>query len=121
MKNLVAGVLLVGSVSIASVGCGGSDGNNNIVGGPACTVAACGGDIVGTWHMNAVCADKSVFMDAFAGGLMGACPAASVASVNFTPSGDLVFNADLTYTTNHGISGSVVFSLPTSCFQGATC
>ena len=106
MKNLVAGVLLVGSFSIAAVGCGGSDGNNNIV---------------GTWNMTEVCADKSVFMEAFVGGLMGECPAANVGAVTFTPSGSMVFNADNSYSINLGISGSIVINIPTSCIQGATC
>ena len=112
---------MVGSFSMLAFGCDGDDGNDNIVGGPACTVAACGGNIVGNWNMTEICADKSVFMEAFLGGLMGQCPGANVGAVTFTPSGSLAFNADSTYSVNFTISGTVVMNIPSSCLQGATC
>src|ERR1044071_5852913 len=86
-------------LALVPLACGDSGGGgNNIVGGPACTVAACGGDITGTWTPTETCADKSVFMQAFVGGLMGQCPGANVGSVSFPTSGSMAFNPDMTYT-----------------------
>jgi hypothetical protein len=121
MKNL-RGVIGVFAVCLVSLACGSSSGGNNVVGGPSCTVGACGGDIVGSWTATEVCVDKSVLMQAFVSGLMGRCSGANLGSVTYTPSGSLVFNADMTYATTLGITGSLVVNVPGSCFQnGATC
>ena len=120
MKNLAVAVLLV-PVFVLPVACGGHSSNNNIVGGPSCTVAPCGGDIVGTWNPSEVCADKSVFMTAFLSGLMGQCPGANVGSVNFAPTGSMVFGADMSYSITLSIAGSISVNVPSSCLGGQTC
>ena len=120
MKNLAVVARLV-PVFLLPLACGSSSGGNNIVGGPSCTVATCGGDIVGTWNPSEVCADKSVFMTAFLGGLMGQCPGANVGAVNFAPTGSMVFNADMSYSITLSIAGSISVNIPGSCLNGATC
>jgi hypothetical protein len=122
MKNLTfASLTLVSSLSVLSLGCGSSSGND-VIGGAGCGVGPCGGDIVGTWNATGLCVDKSVLMSAFVSGLMDGCSGASLAdTTSFTPSGTLTFNSDLSYDIALTLNGSVAINVPPSCFQGATC
>jgi hypothetical protein len=101
---------------------GGGDPRSAIVGGPACGVDACGGDLVGAWRLTEMCIDGSVLMADLAGRLMGTCPAARVGSISYFPSGGMVFNADFTYSIDVQVSGSLAVNIPASCFPaGTTC
>jgi hypothetical protein len=112
--GLLAGVV---SLSWLALACGGGDGNNNIIGGPACGVGPCGGDLVGTWNAATVCIDRGVLMDDF---VIEGCPEASVGAVNYTPSGTFLFNADLSYSISLTATGTFAFNYPLSCI-GVTC
>jgi len=121
MKNLLLACALI-SLSAVAAGCGGDSGGSNTVGGPACGVAPCGGDIVGTWNASDICMSRSILMAAFVEGLMGSCPSASLGNVDPGPSGTFVFNSDLTYSINLTMSLSVGVNFPGACLPtGATC
>jgi len=120
MKNLLLACVLI-SFSAVAAGCGGDSGGNNIVGGPACGVEPCGGDITGTWNATEMCVDKSVLMAAFVEGTMGACPGARLTTVNYPLSGTLTFNTDSTYAISLTLTASISISVPSSCINGASC
>src|SRR3954469_1182362 len=87
-------------VALFPVACGSSSGGNNIIGGPACTVAACGGDITGTWNVSDFCLSKSILMMTLTQQLMGSCPGATIGDSNVPASGSFVFNTDMSYSVD---------------------
>ena len=90
--------------------CGGGDG-------VSCgTFAACGGDLVGTWTLEATCGADDLAPPEI-------CPTATVTS-NVTQSGTVSFGADNVYTENITSSGSGTVTFPASClseFQITSC
>ena len=88
-------------------GSGGTDG------GPGCaTVAACGGDVVGTWKASATCLGATE-------DLSSVCPGVT-AEIALTFSGTQTFNADLTYTTAASGGGTTTYHYPSACLTGGT-
>lgn len=104
------------SVFSLPLACGGSSG------GSACSAAACGGDITGTWTASDICLSKSVLMMTFVQSLMGVCPGAALGNTNVTTSGSFVFNTDSTYSIDITMGIAIDVNLPLSCFPtGTTC
>ena len=88
--------LLSALVAATAAACGGSSNSNG--GNMTCTGAACGGDVVGSWHASSTCIDQATVNMQFLAAIMGDCPTASLSNVKVTPSGNFTFGADLTYT-----------------------
>jgi hypothetical protein len=91
------------------MGCSSKSSNG---GGPAAScgqVAACGGDVVGTWNIAAGCAHV-----ASSPNIMG-CPDASTQNAMVVASGTSTFNADKTFTSDVTETASETVVLPTSC------
>ena len=85
-------------------GCGGSDG------GSCGMVAACGGDVVGEWTIVDTC------LSATGGAMFGDfCPTATVDPSGLRMSGTGTYRADMTYSGNVTLSGSMAFVLPAAC------
>ena len=107
---------VAGAVSLswlALAGCGGGDGS-----GAACGVTPCGGDITGAWNAADVCLDKAMLTADF---MVEGCPQASVGDINFTPTGNFMFNTDGTYNLGLALNGTIGLNYPVSCLEGATC
>lgn len=108
---------MAGAVSfswLALVGCGGGDGN----GAAACGVTPCGGDIAGSWNAADICVDKALIAGGF---MVDGCPQASVGAIDFTPTGNFMFNTDGTYKLGLTLNGTIALNYPVSCLEGATC
>jgi hypothetical protein len=101
--------VLIGAAAASSCGSGGS-GSGECVG-----AVACGGDLVGQWSITSDCIQSS--------SPSGSCAGERLESSGLHVSGTFVFNADLTYTTNATISGTVTEVFPSACltYQGVTC
>ena len=112
MKNLFLPALLLSSASILSPGCGPDGGSGS------CGLAACGGDIVGTWTTSNICIDTTTLMDSFT---VEGCPQASLGAIAFTATGPITYNADLTYAINLTLNGTFAFNFPGACLGGASC
>jgi hypothetical protein len=111
--RLVAGAV---SLSWLALACGDGAGN----GVPACGDAPCGGDLVGTWNHRSLCIDGTVYLASLPAGAN--CLPASVGAIDFVPSGSITLNADQTYELTFGVSGTMTFNYPLSCFDtGSTC
>ena len=82
-------------------GCGGSSDGGG--GGSCGKVSPCGGSLVGTWTITASCESVSNFT-------VGAeCPGATIDESQITTSGTLVFNADMTFTSEPDDRGNAPF------------
>jgi|KBSMisStaDraftv2_1062788.scaffolds.fasta_scaffold1013368_1 hypothetical protein len=78
----------------------------------------CGGDIVGTWSFLGACDD----LTALNSQLQQGCPGESVSAIGVELTGQLTFNADLTYVASNWQEGfAVVQNLPLSCAGYSTC
>lgn len=100
----------IGLALLVFVGCGGGGG------GSCSTPAACGGNIVGTWKVASSCISTS------GSGATPDCPQQMLKISNYTVSGTVTYNADMTYTATRSLSGDTETTLPASClmFQGTT-
>src|SRR4051812_5226188 len=112
-------VVLLGAVAACS---GSSNTGGSLDGGlggglpAACTAfAACGGNIVGTWHITAYCGPGASQTQPVMG-----CAGGTVKGT-FTATGTAVFNADSTYTATTTATGSETALIPNSCLTGTTC
>lgn len=89
---------------------GGQDASSEACG----TVAACGGELLGTWRVTKSCLTETE-------DLSKACPGAS-ATVDFAFGGTVTYNADLTYTANVLGGGTTHYHYPSACLPGgASC
>jgi len=78
---------------------------------PACpTAGTCGGNIVGGWKISSSCLDVDV-----SGAIPDYCPTATAAAMGFDIKGTLTYRADLTYSRQTTITGSIVITFPASC------
>ena len=81
-------------------------------------VAACGGDIVGTWTFIGTCTDVGALNDQLAAG----CPGAAFTAFGIAVAGSFTFNADLTYTASNWREDFLIAeTLPLMCHGGPTC
>ena len=101
------------ALSFAAAGCGGDGGT--------CGVAACGGDVVGNWQARSACIDQATLNMEFLAGIMGSCPTASVGNVRLTPTGAIVFTADMMVTSTLSLSSTLDLNFPATCTSGASC
>lgn len=119
-KNRVVGACL----AVVLAGCGGGSGSQGYgVGGTTMCgqVAACGGDVTGTWKMSSGCITAAGIKDA-EGGSSSSCPGASVGVTSISISGTAIFNADMTYTfTALQEQATYSFNFPGSCLNGLSC
>jgi hypothetical protein len=109
--------------SLLSVGCGGGGGGpvGFNVGGPSMcgVVAACAGDVVGTWNVSAGCITSAGLREAESGIM---CSGFSISVTNVNVSGRLTFNADMTYSFM-GLSEQAMYevTVPVGCVAGRSC
>lgn len=114
MKMTSVLFLGLGALAVLS-SCGGGSSNG---GGTCSSAAACGGNIVGSWMITSSCitVDTSSMMPEVD------CPGATGSAEGFKITGTATYGADMTYTENSTMSGTVVVNLPSSCLmqQGLT-
>ena len=104
-----------GSVSAGEGSGNGQEGSSADTGGgdDGCVVvSACGGDIVGTWTVVAVCSSGSASE-------MG-CTGLSSHLDSLTGKGTIAFNADMTYSASLDISESLTIVFPAACVPAST-
>jgi hypothetical protein len=106
--------------SLAGSGACGPDAS-----GPAATclqAQPCGGDVVGSWDLAALCVSRAADERMFADSLVGsACPTQALGSVTRGAVGTFVFNADLTFSTSTVLTNETTINIPASCLSGLTC
>ena len=98
------------AIGVTILGCGSSSSGSGS-GGSCGKVAACGGDIVGTWNITDSCASITS-----APTIMG-CPNATAQNAMVTASGTSTFNSDGTYTSDLTESASETVVIPMSCLM----
>jgi hypothetical protein len=101
-------------------GSGGAGGQAAGTGGSGAScgaVAACGGDIVGTWKVTQSCVTATDDLSTTGNGCSGAS-----AGFNFTYAGTITYNADQTYDSTLTAGGVVHEHFPSGCMPfGLTC
>jgi hypothetical protein len=105
-----------GSGAAGASGNGGTGTTGGADGGVNCNAVttACGGDVVGTWKVIQTCLSATV-------NLSSICPGAS-AVYDYTVSGTVTYNADLTYSSSGTVSAVVHETYPNGCMPfGYTC
>jgi hypothetical protein len=107
MKALSACV----AIGMTILGCGSSSGGggSDDASGTCGKVAACGGDLVGTWKVAAACANITSMPS------NSQCPNESVQGASVTASGTSTFNSDLTFSLDLTESVSETLVVPMSC------
>jgi hypothetical protein len=95
--------------ALAVPACGGSSSGS---GSASCSGdTACGGDVVGTWKIEAACANSS----ADTSGMTTICAGASLDTSGLTVTGTFTFGADMTYGSSLVEGGTVHYTIPNSC------
>ena len=97
--------------------CGGTFG----VGGPSMCgqVAACGGDLTGTWNFGSGCVTCAGIQETLAG---DGCPGETAAVTGLKVAGSMTFNDDLSYSIAGLVEqGTYAIDIPSSCLRGASC
>src|SRR4051812_33874617 len=105
--RVTAGILTLGAWAAMALGACGGDA------GMCTTVAACGGDIVGTWTITSDCNLPSPET------LAGQCDSPNVVGPPTT--GTLTYNSDLTYTKSITIGGHETDRYAPACFPTEEC
>jgi hypothetical protein len=87
---------------------------------PSClTVHPCGGDLIGTWRFLGACTADAATFTALAG---ARCAGSAVSRYDVGVSGQITFNADLTYGAQAwNTSFDESSTLPESCGNGTSC
>jgi hypothetical protein len=114
MKRVLAVEFLGMALAFAGCGGGGLDGTSG-----SCTSGkACGGNIVGSWHISSSC----LTVDITSSDDPDFCPGETSKASGFTITGDGTYGADLSYTETSTLTGNVIVHLPPSCLtsQGIT-
>lgn len=90
--------------------CGGNGtGAAGVDGGGTCrTVAACGGDLRGTWKVTASCLE-AYSLD------RSSCPQETLGARGFGETGSYLFKDDMSYAANVTASGSFTVAVPGAC------
>jgi hypothetical protein len=114
MKRVLTVGILVAAAALAGCGGGGLGG----AGGSCASAKACGGNIVGSWHITSSC----LSVDITSADDPDFCPGETSMESGFTITGDGTYSADLTYTETSTVTGNVIVHLPPSCLtnQGVT-
>jgi hypothetical protein len=106
MKNLFGWFVGLATVTVLA-GCGGDSG------GTCANTPGCGGDIVGTWKVTSSC--LSIDASALLEGLD--CAGATASATGFKITGTVAYSADMTYSTNTTLTGSIVTTIPPACLK----
>ena len=111
-ETLVRLTAVAGFASGLLWGCG---GNGGTTGGTCGKVQPCGGNIVGTWTLDAACTSNAPVPGKV-------CATATAVSSNYQVSGTATFGADMTYSITEVVSGTIDVQVPASCLMsnGAT-
>lgn len=119
------GRLVVAWVVWTLAGCGGGGTNTASgafgVGGPSMCgeVAACGGDLTGTWSFGSGCVTSAGVKETLAG---DGCPGETAAVTALKVAGSMIFNDDMTYSIAGLVEeGTYAINIPGSCLGGASC
>ncbi len=100
------------AIAAALLGCSSSGG-----GGDECgKVAACGGNLVGTWNVVDACTSGAPTSAANPN-----CPSEMLHVSSSTVSGTMTYNADMTYSISFTETASDTLTLPVSCLGTYTC
>jgi hypothetical protein len=104
---------LIALLSAASTACASEHASAGSA--AACmNVGPCGGELVGSWKMVNFCFDQpSAPAD-----LSAACPSVALKVSNVSVAGNVMYNADKTFSQSATITASVGLTLPGSCLQG---
>jgi len=112
VRNGKVGIAGLISVLALLAGCGDSSGGSGSCG----KVSPCGGSLVGTWTITSSCGSVLNFTNGTE------CPGATVDESQIVTSGNLAFNADMTFTTSATIGGTRRFNVALACVAGvASC
>lgn len=106
------GAWIVVAACLAAGGCTGSTSGNTSNCGK---VAACGGNVVGTWKVADSCITSST-----ASMPNTSCPGETLQVASFQASGTLTLNADMTYTTALSTAATLQLVEPLSCLSSGT-
>jgi hypothetical protein len=79
--------------------------------GAACALTACGGDLIGNWHLQSTCYGPGKSLSSLR------CPRLSIDERGLETTGDIMLNANMTYTLTLTTNGIGVLSYDTSCPQ----
>jgi hypothetical protein len=101
------GKALVWAAVASSLACSSTSSST----GTCSSVAACGGDIVGTWKVVSVCGKATGTITGQGGCTVG------VSDIPLNASGTYTFNADGTYTTTASLSDSDAFTFGAACLS----
>jgi hypothetical protein len=101
------------SGGLSTDGTGGRNGGGDGGGATCGAVAACGGAVVGTWTITDQCVTEDADLSSVCAGI--------TASISGVFSGNLTFNANLTYTQTGTAGGTVHYHFPTTCLGNQTC
>jgi hypothetical protein len=105
MRSLILGLVGVGVCLFVSA-CSGSDESS----GKCSNSSGCGGNVVGNWKVTSSCTSVDL------GSMMNStCPNETVSTSGLKVSGSVTFGADLTYTSNFTLNGSISLTIPSSC------
>ena len=100
-------------LGVVVTGCGSDDGGG---GSASCNAAsACGGNIVGTWHISNVCLPPVDVPPP------DTCPSGKISVPNPTATGTITFADDGTMTTAVTTTFKESVSFPVSCYNEAQC
>jgi hypothetical protein len=103
-----------GLVVVAAIGCGGSSGGTpGGQVGNCMSVAACGGNLVGTWKIVDSCSAGTLSPNP-------SCPGETTQVSSLSVSGTYVFNGDGTYSASLSETASETITIPTSCLSTST-
>jgi hypothetical protein len=105
-----------GSAGAAGGGQSGAGGMSGSGGGAACTDAEpCGGDLTGTWTVQACSLMVVGMVDVTGLGLDPQCTMGTITAGSLQITGSLTFNADMTFTDATTMTGEVTFELGPRC------
>jgi hypothetical protein len=116
MAGLMRSLLIVGSLGIVAGAACSSGGNS----AGSCGAPACGGDVVGHWVVSSACVDDGDLSKRVLGSF-ASCAGASLSQIMPTPSGDLTFNSDSTFTSSLSVQLTFKIAISSACFDGGDC
>jgi hypothetical protein len=111
------GALLLGSVGLCVIGCGGGSGSTTGGSGTCGKVEPCGGTLTGSWVFTGECVNAASLQPEAR--VLCAQASIGIPSVNFT--GTLSFNGDMTYSISETVDARVPWNIPATCTGGMTC
>jgi hypothetical protein len=102
------------AIGVTFLGCSSSSGSGGSGGDNCGKVAACGGNIVGTWTVATACAQSTAPTSVTTGSCTETTQVGQISA-----SGTATFNSDMTYTYSLSESASETVTVPMSCLTVA--